>query len=158
MKPNKNTIKVIKEFSILIDKLIELKKVSNPVPEYKKSSTFSEMCDKVKKEDPCLKNAYEEINKTVNEKCTCKRLVNFNTCGAILLEKCNRCNQNEKFKIPEGWVKMDLPPSEQYKKDRFYNLRDVFSTYTQEEIKKDPILKARGRLVLLEAIKQLDEL
>lgn len=36
MKSSKKAIKVIKEFQLLVDKLIELKKLSNPVPEYKK--------------------------------------------------------------------------------------------------------------------------
>lgn len=98
MKPNKNTIKVIKEFSLLIDKLIELKKVSTPVAEYKKYSTFSEMWDKVKNEDPVLKNAYEEINKTINEKCSCTRIVNLEQCKSVLIEECDYCENKKEIK------------------------------------------------------------
>jgi len=167
MKPNKNTIKAIKEFSILIDKLIELKKVSVPVPEYKKSSTFSEMWDKVKKEDPVLKNAYEEINKTITEKCSCKRLVNLEQCKSALIEECDYCKnkishfwpitESEKPVIDwnenyDYWLK-NIKDKESKEPYSIFQLRNVFGNYTHKEIISNPELVMKAKISLIETLK-----
>jgi len=75
----KKALRLLNSVESILKLGIELqnKQSNKVVPEYKKSNTFSEAFDKVKKEDPIFKNAYEEINKTINEKCIQNKTKHF---------------------------------------------------------------------------------
>lgn len=107
----------------------------------------------------------------MKKECTYKKLVKDDK--VTLISECNICKKNirkelklqielakllielDKNKLE---IKPDIKEDERYRIDHFYELRSVFSVYTQEEIKKDPVLMMKSRLVLIDAIKQLDAL
>jgi len=140
----KKALKLIKEILVLANELQE--KQDSKIPDYKKVSPNLENVI-IANKGVDTNGIYAQWSKAIKE-ALAKKDMSKTPFDDLY-------NKSKEKSMPFAHP-LSEEPSEEYRKDHFYNLRSIFSEYTQEEIKKDPVLKMKAKLCLVEAIVQLD--